>query len=82
MLCYFVLQQAITVPSNDHSLYHKYHIDAVTLKGIPTTSVRADNDIVTNLVHLGKSLEAILHSLNNLLDLLHQSFFFLSIAFP
>ncbi|XP_061197375.1 glycosylphosphatidylinositol anchor attachment 1 protein-like [Saccostrea echinata] len=64
--------QAAGTPSGNHGLFHKYHIEAVTLQGIR----RKNSNFAYPLERTGRILEGIFRSLNNLLERFHQSFFF------
>lgn len=64
--------QAAGTPSGNHGLFHKYHIEAVTLQGIR----RKNSNYAFPLERTGRILEGIFRSLNNLLERFHQSFFF------
>ncbi|XP_072026721.1 glycosylphosphatidylinositol anchor attachment 1 protein-like [Amphiura filiformis] len=63
--------QASGKPSGIHGLFLQYHIEALTLKGYPSQSRRAQS-----IVSVGRVLEGMTRSINNLLERLHQSFFF------
>ncbi|CAH1778784.1 unnamed protein product [Owenia fusiformis] len=64
--------QAPGTPTGNHGLFHRYHIEAVTLQGIKTKGRSSNYGFFT----LGRVTEGILRSLNNLLERFHQSFFF------
>ncbi|XP_052060128.1 glycosylphosphatidylinositol anchor attachment 1 protein-like [Mytilus californianus] len=59
------------VPTGNHGLFHRYHIEAVTIEGI---TKRKGHHI--SLAKTGRVIEGIFRSLNNLLERFHQSFFF------
>ncbi|XP_053401359.1 glycosylphosphatidylinositol anchor attachment 1 protein-like [Mercenaria mercenaria] len=63
--------QASGLPSGNHGLFHRYHIEAVTLEGI-----RRRKTGRISLDATGRVVEGIFRSLNNLLERFHQSFFF------
>ncbi|XP_070574447.1 glycosylphosphatidylinositol anchor attachment 1 protein-like [Ptychodera flava] len=65
-----MVHQASGKPSGNHGLFHKYHIEAITLKGIDAKN-KAQGFRV-----FGRVLEGIFRSLNNILERFHQSFFF------
>ncbi|XP_061429398.1 LOW QUALITY PROTEIN: glycosylphosphatidylinositol anchor attachment 1 protein [Lethenteron reissneri] len=65
------LNQASSRPTGDHSLFLRYRIEALTLRGI--NSLRSRKIGATTV---GGLLEGIFRSLNNLLERFHQSFFF------
>ncbi|CAI9720428.1 glycosylphosphatidylinositol anchor attachment 1 protein-like [Octopus vulgaris] len=64
--------QASGSPSGNHGLFHRYHIEAVTLQGVS----RAFGQKTSDLMVTGRIVEGIFRSLNNLLERFHQSFFF------
>lgn len=66
-----MFNQASGRPSSNHGLFHKYGIEAVTLKGI-----RGSRGGSVGFHKLGRALEGMFRSLNNLLERFHQSFFF------
>ncbi|XP_060564465.1 glycosylphosphatidylinositol anchor attachment 1 protein-like [Ruditapes philippinarum] len=63
--------QASGLPSGNHGLFHRFHIEAVTLEGI-----RRKKTGKISLAVTGRVVEGIFRSLNNLLERFHQSFFF------
>lgn len=63
-----MLVQGIGRASGPHSSFMPYHIDAVTLQTV--------GDGWQDEMSLGRVLESTIRSLNNLLEHLHQSFFF------
>lgn len=63
-----MMSQALGHDTGPHSVFMPYHIDAITL----TTVGEGWQDEMA----LGRSVESICRSLNNLLEHLHQSFFF------
>ena len=66
-------KQAAGVPSGNHGLFHRFGIEAVTIEGVyHKTKKRFDVDVYT----IGRIIEGIFRSLNNLLERFHQSFFF------
>jgi len=64
--------QASGIPTGNHGLYHRYHIEAVTLEGVKVKGSPKS----FGLMETGKVVEGIFRSLNNLLERFHQSFFF------
>ncbi|XP_066963017.1 glycosylphosphatidylinositol anchor attachment 1 protein isoform X3 [Macrobrachium rosenbergii] len=68
-----IMSQASGVPTGNHGLFHRYGIAAVTLEG-PAGQVRGRR--MVSLQQLGRVLEGVCRSLNNLLERFHQSFFF------
>ncbi|CAL4128148.1 unnamed protein product, partial [Meganyctiphanes norvegica] len=72
-LWYMIATQATGVPNGNHGLFHRYGIAAVTLEGLQESGrIRRG----ASLHQLGRVLEGICRSLNNLLERFHQSFFF------
>ncbi|KAF1838007.1 Glycosylphosphatidylinositol:protein transamidase, GAA1 component [Decorospora gaudefroyi] len=63
-----MLSQGLGHATGPHSSFIPYHVDAITL----VTVGNGYHDEIT----LGKTLESLFRSLNNLLEHLHQSFFF------
>lgn len=63
-----MLTQGIGQASGPHSSFMSYHVDAITLQTV--------GDGWHDEVSLGKVVESSVRSLNNLLEHLHQSFFF------
>ncbi|KAH7979706.1 hypothetical protein HPB49_010662 [Dermacentor silvarum] len=64
--------QASGQPNGGHGLFHRYAIQALTLEG------HADGaaSVSVGLEEVGRVLEGVFSSLNNLLERFHQSFFF------
>lgn len=76
-----VTAQASGVPTGNHGLFHKYGVAAVTVSG----AARGEGEPAVGVVGRGRSvrlhqvgrvLEGVCRSLNNLLERFHQSFFF------
>ncbi|XP_034933569.1 glycosylphosphatidylinositol anchor attachment 1 protein [Chelonus insularis] len=67
-----IFTQATGVPTGNHGLFHRYGIEAITLEGFEAT----DKKTGVNFHQLGRVIESIVRSLNNLLERFHQSFFF------
>ncbi|KAF9172238.1 Glycosyl phosphatidyl inositol protein transamidase complex subunit [Mortierella sp. AD010] len=72
-MLYMMKYQAAGTPTGNHGLYLKYKIDAITLHGIDRPDWPSQR---YNLFRLGVLVESTVRSLNNLLEHLHQSFFF------
>uniref|UniRef100_A0A8C9WGA6 GPI-anchor transamidase component GPAA1 n=1 Tax=Scleropages formosus TaxID=113540 RepID=A0A8C9WGA6_SCLFO len=66
-----VLKQASGRPWGDHGLFLRYHIEAASIRGI-----NSFRQYKTDLTTVGKLLEGMFRKLNNLLERLHQSYFF------
>ncbi|XP_043277849.1 glycosylphosphatidylinositol anchor attachment 1 protein isoform X2 [Venturia canescens] len=67
-----VATQAAGVPTGNHGLFHRFGIEAVTLEGFKRTTRGGE----ANFSQVGRVVESIVRSLNNLLERFHQSFFF------
>ena len=63
-----MISQAVGQATGPHSVFMPYHIDAITLTAI--------GDGWQDEMAFGRTVESICRSLNNLLEKLHQSFFF------
>ncbi len=68
-----VVKQASGVPSGNHGLFHRFGIEALTIEGV-TKGKRQSH--AADLYVVGRIMEGIFRSLNNLLERFHQSFFF------
>ncbi|OCT77282.1 glycosylphosphatidylinositol anchor attachment 1 L homeolog isoform X1 [Xenopus laevis] len=66
-----VLKQGSGRPQGDHGLFLRYHIEAITLRGI-----NSFRQYKYDLSTVGKTLEGMFRKLNNLSERLHQSYFF------
>ncbi|KAJ1896118.1 Glycosyl phosphatidyl inositol protein transamidase complex subunit [Kickxella alabastrina] len=67
-----VRAQAVGSAVGVHAPFLRYGIDALTLVGMERVGARGGG----NIVSVGRTIEASLRSLNNLLERFHQSFFF------
>ena len=67
------IKQATGVPTGNHGLFHRFGIEALTIEGIRQKS-RKRQDVTLHTI--GRVVEGVFRSLNNLLERLHQSFFF------
>ncbi|KAF8984952.1 Glycosyl phosphatidyl inositol protein transamidase complex subunit [Entomortierella lignicola] len=72
-MLYMMKYQATGTPTGNHGLYLKYKIDAITLHAFNRPDWPSQR---FNLFRLGALIESTVRSLNNLLEHLHQSFFF------
>ena len=63
-----VMTQSVGHATGPHSAFMPYHVDAITLKTI--------GDGWHDEMSLGRTTESLFRSINNLLEHLHQSFFF------
>ncbi|XP_043923348.1 glycosylphosphatidylinositol anchor attachment 1 protein [Protopterus annectens] len=66
-----VLKQGSGRPQGDHGLFLRYHIEAITIRGI-----NSFRQYKFDMSTIGKMLEGMFRKLNNLLERLHQSYFF------
>ncbi|XP_059496746.1 glycosylphosphatidylinositol anchor attachment 1 protein isoform X2 [Stegostoma tigrinum] len=66
-----VLKQGSGKSQGDHGLFLRYHIEAVTIRGI-----NSFHQYKFDMVTVGKVFEGVVRKLNNLLEKLHQSYFF------
>lgn len=67
-----VLTQATGVPTGNHGLFHRFGIEAITLEGFR----KSGKETEANFYQVGRIVESIVRSLNNLLERFHQSYFF------
>lgn len=67
-----VSTQATGVPNGNHGLFHRFGIEAVTLEGFE----RKGKGNSALYFQIGRVLEGLFRSLNNLLERFHQSYFF------
>jgi glycosylphosphatidylinositol transamidase len=68
------LKQATGMPSGNHGHFHKFGIEAVTIEGV--LRKRSSNRALPVSDTMGRIIEGVFRSLNNLLERFHQSFFF------
>ncbi|XP_065217593.1 glycosylphosphatidylinositol anchor attachment 1 protein [Planococcus citri] len=66
-----IATQATGVPDGNHGLFHRFGIEAVTLEGHAKVGKGGQT-----FYHMGRVLEGLFRSLNNLLERFHQSYFF------
>ncbi|KAG2458358.1 GPAA1 protein, partial [Polypterus senegalus] len=66
-----VLKQSSGRPQGDHGLFLRYHVEAVTLRGI-----NSFRQYKFDMSTVGKLIEGMFRKLNNLLERFHQSYFF------
>uniref|UniRef100_H3CSX6 GPI-anchor transamidase component GPAA1 n=1 Tax=Tetraodon nigroviridis TaxID=99883 RepID=H3CSX6_TETNG len=70
-LMMMVMKQASGRAWGDHGLFLRYHIEAATIRG-----VNSFRQYKTDATTTGRLLEGMYRKLNNLLERLHQSYFF------
>uniref|UniRef100_A0A4W4FHK4 GPI-anchor transamidase component GPAA1 n=1 Tax=Electrophorus electricus TaxID=8005 RepID=A0A4W4FHK4_ELEEL len=66
-----VLKQASGRPWGEHGLFLRYHIEAASIRG-----VNSFRQYKTDATSIGRLFEGMVRKLNNLLERLHQSYFF------
>ncbi|XP_049603949.1 glycosylphosphatidylinositol anchor attachment 1 protein isoform X1 [Syngnathus scovelli] len=66
-----MVKQASGHPWGDHGLFLRYNVEAATIKGI-----NSYRQYKTSVNSVGRLLEAMYRKLNNLLERLHQAYFF------
>ncbi|CAL1688980.1 unnamed protein product [Lasius platythorax] len=67
-----VATQATGIPTGNHGLFHRFGIEAITLEGFQ----KSGKETEANFYQVGRVVESIVRSLNNLLERFHQSYFF------
>ncbi|XP_031830500.1 glycosylphosphatidylinositol anchor attachment 1 [Nomia melanderi] len=65
--------QATGIPTGNHGLFHRFGIEAITLEGFEKPEQQNSDE---NFYQVGRIVESIIRSLNNLLERFHQSYFF------
>lgn len=63
--------QATGIPTGNHGLFHRFGIEALTIAG-----THKHGTYGSSFISMGRALEGIMRSLNNLQERFHQSFFF------
>ncbi|XP_032792055.1 LOW QUALITY PROTEIN: glycosylphosphatidylinositol anchor attachment 1 protein [Daphnia magna] len=66
-----MVSQATGVPTGNHGLFHRFGIEALTVAGSYKRGWHGSNFLL-----MGRAIEGIMRSLNNLQERFHQSFFF------
>jgi glycosylphosphatidylinositol transamidase len=72
-LMYMIMKQSTGIPSGNHGLFHRFGIESVTIEGV---FKKRRNRYEADMLTVGRVVEGIFRSLNNLLERFHQSFFF------
>ncbi|XP_032670206.1 glycosylphosphatidylinositol anchor attachment 1 protein [Odontomachus brunneus] len=67
-----IATQATGIPTGNHGLFHRFGIEAITLEGFEKSGQGSE----ANFYQVGRVVESIVRSLNNLLERFHQSYFF------
>ena len=66
-----MLNQITGSSTGNHGFFQNYHIEALTLQG-----VKIEKSVNFEFLVIGRVIEGIIRSINNLLERFHQSFFF------
>ena len=74
-----MLSQAIALPTGAHGLFQKFAIQAITLEA-PELGTKKDTYLRTSLLQMGRVVEGIFRSLNNLLERFNRSYYFYLLA--
>ncbi|XP_015438425.1 PREDICTED: glycosylphosphatidylinositol anchor attachment 1 protein [Dufourea novaeangliae] len=72
-LIMMIATQATGIPTGNHGLFHRFGIEAITLEGFEKPGQQNSYE---NFYQVGRIVESIIRSLNNLLERFHQSYFF------
>ncbi|OAD57552.1 Glycosylphosphatidylinositol anchor attachment 1 protein, partial [Eufriesea mexicana] len=72
-LLMMITSQATGIPTGNHGLFHRFGIEAITLEGFEKPRQQSSDG---NFYQVGRVVESIVRSLNNLLERFHQSYFF------
>ncbi|KAH9326724.1 hypothetical protein KI387_006902, partial [Taxus chinensis] len=70
-----IYHQALGIPTGAHGAFRDYQVDAITLEMSPRFSLENEIARVSFLLKVGRLLEGVVRSVNNLLEKFHQSFF-------
>eukprot|EP01018_Ginkgo_biloba_P034046 Gb_21413 [translate_table: standard] len=70
-----VYHQALGIPTGAHGAFRDYQVDAITLEMSPSVSLESESARASYILKLGRLLEGVVRSVNNLLEKFHQSFF-------
>ncbi|GLV39733.1 Glycosylphosphatidylinositol anchor attachment 1 [Carabus blaptoides fortunei] len=68
-----IATQSTGVPNGNHGLFHRFGIEALTMEGF---AKQKDRGNAADFMGMGRILESLFRSLNNLLERFHQSYFF------
>ena len=74
----FMIDQAIGVPTGDHAYFNRYRIDSITIRmgDLPVVSKYSSRYKTPTQKNVVDGVIGLIRSLNNLLEHLHQSFYF------
>jgi glycosylphosphatidylinositol transamidase len=70
-----MISQGITLPTGAHGLFQRFSIQAITLEA-PEISSKKSSYINVSLLQMGRLVEGIFRSLNNLLEKFNRSYYF------
>ena len=70
-----MISQAIALPTGAHGLFQKFAIQAITLEA-PELGPKKDSYLRVSLLQMGRVVEGIFRSLNNLLERFNRSYYF------
>lgn len=70
-----IYHQALGIPTGAHGSFRDYQVDAITLEVSLRFSLENEMTRVSYLLKIGRLLEGVVRSVNNLLEKFHQSFF-------
>ncbi|XXG70863.1 hypothetical protein AAC387_Pa07g0250 [Persea americana] len=74
--------KALGMPTGSHGAFCDYQIDAITEEISPKISLNNEIGHSTFLLRGGRLIEGVVHSVNNLLERFHQSFFLYFLTSP
>ncbi|XP_042515688.1 glycosylphosphatidylinositol anchor attachment 1 protein isoform X2 [Macadamia integrifolia] len=74
--------QALGLPTGSHGAFRDYQVDAVTLEISSKVSLLNKSARYEFLLRIGRLVEGIIRSVNNLLEKFHQSFFLYFLTSP
>ncbi|KAJ4973309.1 hypothetical protein NE237_006483 [Protea cynaroides] len=74
--------QALGLPTGSHGAFRDYQVDAVTLKISSRVSLLNKSARYEFLLRIGRLIEGVIRSINNLLEKFHQSFFLYFLTSP
>ncbi|KAK6925667.1 GPI transamidase component Gaa1 [Dillenia turbinata] len=77
-----LFNQALGVPTGPHGAFRDYQVDAITLEISPKGSLKSMGQRIDFLMRGGRLVEAVVWSVNNLLEKFHQSFFLYLLTSP
>lgn len=69
-----MVSQASSLPTGAHGLFQKYSIQSLTLEGVSSNDIRTSASV--SLLQIGRVVEGLFRSLNNMLEKFNRSFWF------